>query len=186
MWWKQFKTLKIQFSPPFCSQEKIKSSVEIFCIFRYFIAKIIDKTHCHSVLLFFVHWKSSFVIFSFTNWFSHWVLFIAPALSIISQSPSYLQRPGPGDYRSKEAPDPPLWSKYADKKLSPTFALFHHRISSSLGKRLNRKIISENLGRKIMTLHSSPRLNFSFNPGDYPAKSLFMRFSSFSDHATSK
>ena len=43
MWWKQFKTLKIQFSPPFCSQEKIKSSVEIFCIFRFFIAKINDK-----------------------------------------------------------------------------------------------------------------------------------------------
>ena len=103
MWWKQFKTLKIQFSPPFCSQEKIKSSVKIFCIFRYFIAKINDK---HSILLFFVHWKRSFVIFSFTNWFSHWVLFIAPALSIISQSPSYLQRLGPGDYRSKEAPDP--------------------------------------------------------------------------------
>ena len=72
---------------------------------------------------------------------------------------------------------PPLWSKYADKKLSPT----NVRISSH-GKRLNRKnLISGNLGRKIMTPHSSTRLNFSFNPRDYPAKSLFMKFSSFSD-----
>ena len=176
MWWKQFKTLKIQFSPPFCSQEKIKSSVKIFCIFRYFIAKINDK---HSILLFFVHWKTLFCYI-----FLHKLIFslsIIYCTSIVNYFTITFLSPeaGPGWLSLQGS----TWSLLCDQN-TPTRNCRQRSHLISRRKRLNRKnLISEDLGRKIMTPHSSTRLNFSFNPGIIQLNHYLweMRFSSFSD-----
>ena len=146
-----------------------KRSNRLFCN-NIFIAKI------NSLSLFntFLQWTALFcyiflrkLIFSFSiiycssivNYFTITFLSPVPASRVII---------------AEETPDPPFWSKiHRHKKLSPELLL---RYLISQQKIKSGELISENLGRMIMTPHSTARLNFSFNPEDYPAKSLFMRF----------
>lgn len=177
MWWKQFKSLKIQFSPPFCSQEKIKSSI------LFFITKINDKLIV--TFYYFSHWKRSFVIFSFTNWFSHWVLFIAATLSIISQSPSYLV-PASRVIIAKETPDPSFVIKIRRQEIVAKAAA---AISPAQRYLISQKIKSENnLWKSWKEDNDSSQqhgLTLVLTPGIIQLNH-YLWDSSFSDHATSQ
>lgn len=119
-------------------------------------------------------------IFLHDNLFFHWAIFIAAGLSITGQSDNHLARL-PGDYRRGNT-----WSLLCDQKM-PTrncrqSCSCHHRYLTS------QKIKSENNLRKSWKEDNdsyTAGLNFSFNPRDYPALSLFIIFFIFrAEHAT--